>query len=1377
MDGEARILIMKGIIICILVLLGCWLPMKGYCQHDNVIINRLTIKEGLSNNHVTQVLQDKKGFIWIATYEGLNRWNGYEFEVFMRNPENPNSLPGNFILSLAEDSVSNIWIGTNNDGLVRYNNSEEKFYRYSTIAGDEHSIQGNIIRCITVDERNNVWIGTNYGLARYDAAHDKFSRYQFPNDMGFEPFADVRRIIQVSKEYLLIQNNLGLFYLNITNDLIQKVGYNIPEYNNKLFTQNEPVLLDNNSNLWVGSQEGLLKYNIKTGSFKKYVNDEADDHSISSNSFSVIFEDSQGNIWIGTRNRGVNLYDKENDSFIVFQEDNKESSLSNNIITDIYEDNNANIWFSTQEGGANYINYKSRRFEYYTHNHLNENSLSSNKVGVIQEDQNGNIWIGTKNGGLNKFIQENKSFKRFHINTAFLFPSILAIEDHSPNSLFISGWEMGLHEFHPATGTTIDLMKDVKIEGKKLSVNIKGITKDSKGNLWIASHEKNGILVYNPASGQFYNAAKPGPFDPSLLSIEYAVSIVEDSKERLWVVSYAGVYMFDTVLHAFKHQPANPSSVSSNYTYDLLEDAQGDIWVGNASGLDKIIEKDGEFSVKRYNDQPQLPINIKGILEDDHGNLWLSSNKEITMFNPESGKVRQYTVANEIPNQEFYERARLKSASGEMFFGGINGFLKFHPDSLLKGEFSPEVYIVDFQIFNKSQKVNEGGSPLKKTISETKEIELAYDQSVLTFEFAALDFNPYQQLEYAYKMEGFDEQWYFVGEKRFATYTNLPPGDYTFHVKLVEGNSLKEGGSSIILKINPPFWLTGWAYVLYGILIVLIFYLFRKAILYREQLRNELKLEKLETKNIMETNLMKLRFFTNVSHEFRTPLTLIKAPIEKLIQTAGELTREQQVYHYSLIESNTNKLLDMVNQLMDYRKLEAGSLVLEPSTGDIVEFCRKMWAVFEPLAKKSNIVYDFKSGIDSHIMSFDTDKLDKIVSNLLSNAFKNTNEYGHITLHIERIDADETAHGGNICISVTDDGVGISDNDLPKIFDRFYSVSRKDADEPKGTGIGLALAKELAELHKGTLAVESKMGKGSIFKLIIPFGKGISNGDQVLEVPKEMIYKKAERQIEDKILGDEKPKRQKILLVEDDNELKIFLQNELAGSFDVFLAKDGKEGLAMALFEMPDIIISDVTMPRMDGFELCNAIRCNERTSHIPLILLTARHSQEKHLEGLESGADDYILKPFNVEILKSRILNLLASRQELINKFKEGTGLVFGDDSVDSRESDLVQLIIDIVLENIEKEKINADFIAQRINMSRSLVYLKIEALTGQSVNEFVRTVRLKKSLQLLKANSMNVTQVAYAVGFSSQSYYTRSFIKQFGVSPKDYMSKHKII
>ncbi|MCB9038178.1 MAG: response regulator [Lewinellaceae bacterium] len=1363
---------------------------RSFAQTKNINITHLTTRDGLSNNHVTAVLEDRKGFIWLATSDGLNKWDGYGFEVFKKDSNDPESLPGNYILCLAEDDSQNIWIGTNNHGLARYNTAEQRIYRYEALP-DNNTIPGNIIRCITVDKQNNVWIGTNYGLALYSEGTDNFTRMSFPSETTdrLEYTLDIRDIVQIDRQKLVIQSNQGLFNFDLATEKMTKAENPLPAIDRLLFRQKEPICYDRKNQLWIGSTRGLIRYNLLTKSHQIYQNDKNDKNSISSNNFSAIFEDSQGHIWIGTSNRGLNRYNEETDDFtVVKNEFYPESQLSTDIVTYIYEDSHASLWFASMEGGAGYFNDRNKKIEYFKHTPNDPNSISSNKVGAIHQDENGDIWIGTKDGELNKLLNERRTIERYRLKTASIAPSILDIEQAGPNLFYVTGWQTGLYAFNTQNGRFTDLMKGARINGKQILIDIKGMKLDSKGKLWLATHSADGIVVYDPAFDKFYNRDSPGPYPTELLSVEYAVSFEEDSQNRLWVISYAGVYLFDGAFHAFNHDPADPQTLSTDYAYTLYEDKAKNIWVGHANGLDRLYERGGKWIAERYSNQYELPNNIKGILEDDNGCLWLSSNREITRFHPATRAAKHFYIDNEIPNHEFYERSCLRSANGELYFGGTNGLIKFHPDSLDDHEEGHRVHLVDFQIFNESQKVGGENSPLTRSISDTKAVVLNYNQSVLTFEYVAVHYNKLRPLEYAYRMEGFDEHWYFVGDKRFATYTNLPPGDYTFHVKVAEGAQLREGsGTSLKITIRPPIWRTNLAYVIYLLIILLIFYAYRKSVLYREKLRNQLALDQIEIQNVRNNNLMKLRFFTNISHEFRTPLTLIKAPIEKLMESGDQLDAEEQKYHYQLIKNNTGKLLQMVNQLMDYRKLEAGNLVLEPSRGDIVSFCRDMWSVFSPLAAKKDITYDFHSSVPSLSMEFDPDKLDKIISNILSNAFKYTLEHGHIVLAIEKKESankPEQAQEPFLSIRIVDDGVGIPEKDLPFIFDRFYSQERKGARKKEGTGIGLTLAQELTKLHGGEISARSEEGKGSEFEILLPIGKCHAPDKEEERKPADRSW---EKEYTDEAMGRKADERKKadndrdtsvpkyrLLVVEDDEEMGLFLQKELSADYKVSLAKDGEEGLRKAFFDIPHLIISDVTMPNMDGITFCRSIKSDERTSHIPVVLLTARHAQGKQLEGLESGADDYIFKPFNLAILKSRVNNLLQSRRELMEKFKKGTGLEFDHEGIERKDRDLIQSIIEIVLKHIQEEKLNADFLAERINMSRSMVYLKIESLTGQSVNEFIRNIRLKRSTQLLLESDRTVTEIAYAVGFNSQSYFTRSFIKQFGVSPKEFIKKH---
>ena len=1370
-----RIDYQKTGIAFIIFLLCLFHPATAKCQNINIKFKHLSTKDGLSSNDVRAVFEDSNGFIWFATSEGLNRWNGYEIDVFKNYNDDQNSLSNNFLLCLAEDSAQNIWIGTNHGGVVKYSTREERFYRYSLIPGDEVSIPGLVVRCIYIDTKNNTWIGTHTGLAKYIPKNNTFRWYSFPADIR-KASPDIREIIQLNKDELIIQSDMGFFRLDLAGEIIQRFDSIAPDLDRDLFNQNNPVCFDSKGFLWIGSKSGLFKINRKTREYTRYLPDDRNKNSINSKNYSVIFEDSRKNIWIGTENKGVNLYNAETDDFTSFTKENS-SSFSNNIITNIYEDKSSTIWFSTLEGGVSYFSYKNKQFEYFTHNPLDIHSISSDRIGAFHEDKEGNVWIGTEEGGLNKLLANERKFTRYYLHTEYIAPCILGIGNNSDNSLYITGLRIGLYRFDIENGRFFNLMRNTPLENNPTITHITDLGTDSKGNVWLITHAKEGIVVYDPKTKVYYNAASPGSFNKELLSVPYAVSMEEDSKKRIWILSYLGLYMFDSKVHTFLSNNDDIHSLSSNYLYTLYEDSKKNIWVGGSKGLDRIIEQKGDILFERYSEKYSLPTSVKSILEDESGNLWLGSNQGITEFNPGTKRIKNFKINRELENQEFSERLCYKTSAGEMYFGGTNGFVRFNPDSLYELNSPPKIYIVDFQLFNKSQKVGER-SPLKQSILYTEEIKLSYKQSVISFEYAALNGGNDEAAEYAYIMEGFDDKWNFVGDKRFATYTNLSPGEYTFRVTTTDGNQLSGSqGASVRIRITPPLWRTTAAYIFYFILFIALLYLFRRSIIYREKLKNELLSEKNAIKAVQEANMMKLRFFTNISHEFRTPLTLIKAPIEKLINSISQIKPVEQKDLLKLIQSNSDKLLRMVNQLLDYRKLEAGSLVLEPSQGDIVDFCKKTWSIFNVLAQQKKINYVFSTNIDSQIMSFDADKIEKIITNLLSNAFKFTPEEGEITFSIEKIKESTGFNNTNrqtIIMTVKDSGVGIPEKDLPHIFERFYNVTRSGSGKYEGTGIGLTLVKELTELHQGEISVKSRESEGAEFRVKIPIME--HPADARKEGAVETTHHQGEKTdllgdtIDRIIEGKSTSGKQKILLVEDDTDLRLFLRNELLETYDVIQAKDGDEGLKMAFLNNPDLIISDVMMPNTDGIEFCRNIKSDERTSHLPVILLTARHSQEKQIEGLCSGADDYIFKPFNSIILKTRINNLLHSRFELHQKFKNSTSLDFEHEGTADADKKLIQSMIDIVLENITNEKINADFIAKRLHISRSMIYIKVQALTGQSVNEFIRNIRLKKATRILLQKKLNITEVAYSVGFSSQSYFTRCFTSQFGKSPREF-------
>jgi signal transduction histidine kinase/DNA-binding response OmpR family regulator len=971
--------------------------------------------------------------------------------------------------------------------------------------------------------------------------------------------------------------------------------------------------------------------------------------------------------------------------------------------------------------------------------------------------------VGTGNGVLNELTSDKACFKHYVIDKNKPNASITDIKAIGKNEFYISGWGLGLYHFNNATGESVNLLKNIPglDYNKTVYENIRSFTIDKKGRVWLAVHSDKGAVVYDPNLNKVFNATNFGSFNKQILGVPFPGKILIDSKDRIWITSYSGLYMFNgNAYYEFKAAENYSLSISSNYVYAVYEDSQGNIWVGSSAGLDKItIDKENIAIEKQSIFQQNLPKNIKNIIEDNNHQLWLSYNNELVLYNPQNKQIRFFQINKDVPLLEFSEQVCAISNSSHIFLGTTGGLLTFHQNNTAHESEHVPVYFTDFRLFNESQKVGVKNSILKQSILKTKTIYLKHNQNFISIEFTPLKINSQEEITYEYKLMGVDKDWVNPGVHRLITYANIQNGSYAFHVREANNSeNMNQSEAVLHIIISPPFWKTKWAYAAYSLLLLLALYLFRKTILNREKLKNDLVLQKIKIQNVEENNLMKLRFFTNISHEFRTPLTLIRVPLEKLIKNYKQLDPEEQLYQYELMFNSTNRLDKMLSQLMDYSKMEAGSLVLEPGIGNFIEFCSKIFDNFKVLAQQKEINYTFNTQIQSIIMAFDADKLEKVLSNMLSNAFKNTPAKGKITFNISG------ESNQKIIIQIADNGIGIPKKDLPHIFERFYVVQNLKG--VQSTGIGLALAKELIETHQGEIWVESEENKGSIFSIQIPTSIEPTASNHTSE---ELIDEEKSNKIAENSRAD------KLLIIDDDHEMLSYLKHELSFEYEVLTATNGEEGRDKAMQENPSLILSDVMMPKLDGIELCELLKKNDLTSHIPIVLLTAKHSDEAKIEGLSSGANAYLIKPFNKDVLLLTITNILNNRKQLFEQFKSNSGFHYENEEIESADQKLIQGIINLILDNISNTKINADFIAKRVFISRTVLYTKIEALTGQTVNEFIAQVRLKKAKQHLLNPDTNISEVSYKVGYSSQSYFSRSFTKAFGFTPREYVNRNK--
>jgi len=938
---------------------------------------------------------------------------------------------------------------------------------------------------------------------------------------------------------------------------------------------------------------------------------------------------------------------------------------------------------------------------------------------------------------------------------------------------------------------------------------IKALLDDGKNNLWIGTF-LGGIDVLNLQTGVFKHYTN-NPADPSSLPDNRVWSFLRDSNNDIWVGTSAGLDKFDPATGSFVHfrnlvdgQQVNWIAEDSDHTlwigadnlvlYDpknqtitripettrcMLHDSKNRYWLATPNRGIALFSKEKGI-LKYYSEKNGLANNqTLAILEDNEHFLWISTTNGLSKFDPESERFHNFSLKNGFQNNQFTYGAAYKTPNGELLFGGISGFNIFNPVKIKSGDYFPQIVLTDLKIFNKSVKIGDQKKDiLTKSITETEKIELKYDQNSITLDFASFDYANSLGIQYSYFLESFDKDWNEPSVNRSATYTNLDPGEYTFQVKTVSIDR-KESNLGPILKIKviAPVWGTWWFRSLIFLAITGLFYLLVTFLLYKEKLKNDLRLERLNAKKLHELDMMKLRFYTNISHEIRTPLTLILGPLEKM--RANTIPENEIKGHVEVMHRNATQLHQLINQLLDFRKLETGNLKLALTCGDMVSFLAEIVGSFDKYAEEKEINLKFNSLKKEIITNFDADKLGKIMNNLLSNAFKFTGKGGKISVNLSLVfDSDESDQIGDplekrmIEITVKDTGIGIAESNLEKIFVRFFQVD--DGAKQTGTGIGLALTKELVKLHKGSISVQSKPDKGSKFTIHLPYEEVLkpqfvenSNSENKNEQP-------GIRQMEDLTVETMPAGRKIMLLVDDNSDVRYFIKSHFATNYQVLEAENGLEGWNIALKTVPDIIICDVMMPDIDGFELCRKIRKDERTSHIPIILVTALGSREHEIEGLSAGADDYITKPFDLGILQTKVENILSVRQSLKQKYTSEMLLQPRNIILSSPDERFLQKAIEVVENNISDPDLDIERFATAIGVSRMQLYRKLDALTEMTVKEFVRNIRLKRAAQLLIQKKLNISEIAYAVGFKDLSHFRKCFKLEFGMSASEYVEKH---
>ncbi len=1358
----------------ILFIINFFLLFTVFAQKRDLKFQHLTTKEGLSCSDVVSIIQDNKGFIWVGTTDGLNKFDGYSFKVYKHDDNNKMSIGNNNIYCMYKDSKERLWIGTQK-GLSMYNPSLDNFTNYIFDKNlNEQNISFNRVRGITEDKLLNLYI-----------LNEKGSIYKFNNDSKtFIKISEIKTnttansILADDKNNLWVTTVEGLFLYDQKAGKI--IGYN--KKGNSSFYINDfclGLLFDKNL-LWIGTVSGIKVVNLKTNAIKVFKS-ESEFGSIVLN----IYKDRKNNIWIADA-KGLKLYDKISDKFWSYDSrpDDK-FSLQSPGVHAIFEDNQGNLWVGSVLGGIN-VAYADKAFLHLRNTIDFPLNLTRNIISSILEDENGNLWIGSFNQGIDVINLKNKTKKHYeHIEGdpySLGQSTINTIFEDNKNNIWIGSFSSGLQRFDKNTDRFISYI-DTKLYPELQFQDIRSIAEDEEGNFWVVTNGC-GIAKINPITKEFHHYK-----EPQFIS-NWGFILYIDSDGHLWFGSALGLAQINddgSLKKQYIFDPKNINSISSNMIRCIIEDSRKNLWIGTEDGLNLFIKKTEKFYC--FSKKDGLPnSSIKAIQEDNSGNLWISSNKGISklsiFWSDELFKfnIKNFDVDDGLQGDEFMERSSFKSKkTGQLFFGGVNGITAFYPDNIKDNTYIPPLAFTDFKLFYHSVPIGAKNSPLKKHINETDHIELKHSQNVISIEFTALNFVVPEKNQYAYFLEGFDEKWYYVGSERKATYTNLSPGNYVFRLKASNNDGLwNEKGISIKIHIKPPFWLTGWAIALYLLCIFLVTYYIYNMIVAREKLKSEIALEKFEKKKDHDLNLMKIQFFTSISHELRTPLTLIIGPLQKLLKE--ESFNSQIKNYFSLAYRNAQRLSRLVNQLLDFRKLEAGFMKLEVSNDDIVRFVNVIAASFNYIASQRNIIYTVQSSIESLQAWFDPDKLEKILNNLISNAFKYSSNDGEITINLSvgnyPLKLDQQMF---FIIKVEDKGIGIPKESMSNLFTLFHQVHDHNPSNTESTGIGLALTKELIDMHKGYITVESELNKGTSFTVYLPFEKNCYSQNEITEKNID-LYEKTDNAEFYTIKSDQSKNTNKInyelplaLIVEDDEDVRYFIKDSLSESFRVIEASNGDQGYSLAIMEIPDLIISDIIMPNSDGFVLCSRLKSDVRTNHIPLIILSAKHAEENKIKGFELGADDYIAKPFNADVLLARAKNLVGSRLKLKEIFNKTEGYITELSNLNKRDKLFIDKAIQIVESHLSDINFDSIIFASEMGMSRSQLYRKFEAITNQTLYDFIRNIKFKKAIDILIREGKTSAEAAFAIGYTKPTNFTRAFTQHFGVTPSEYVANYK--
>lgn len=1329
-------------------------------MNSEVRFEQITTRQGLSNNQINSIFQDDQGFIWIGTLSGLNRYDGYEMETFYHLPEDSTSLFNNTVIEISQGPDDQMWV-KHSMGISTYDPSSGEF-SYPAYFMELLQTSPVFILEMARDSQGNSWfVIENRGVVKITPDHRVVQ-------LNASREADVRLASnQVTGLYPDEQGGLWIVHASGTFELLDINSERvIKKYGLPAHIARESywsIFIDSDADAWLYSEDdpfGLFYLNTTTGQSKVI-----GQKTLSSDLITGLLEPTTHELWIGADHGGVSILDKTTWKIKSVKNDpDQPKSLLNNNIKVLFKDREDGVWVGTTKSGISYHHPGATHFE---HVKIDRRDPAYNDVSSFAEDINGRIWIGTNGKGLLSYDRSSGDFTSILGDPSFKgsIPEIVvSLCYDSRGYLWVGSYLEGLFR--------LDLKRKhserVLFSGNKSDVgsSVWELMEDSNGNIWIGTLSR-GAYMYNPDTKKIKNYNKENS-----LGTNYVTCMTEDLKGRIWLGTGVGLTVVDQQKNEILSYRASDSSdypLSSNSVFSLLRDSAGNIWAGTLDGLNRFDSTVDGFKVLRQSEGLSSNI-IMAILEGEEGDIWVSTSHGLNKLTGDAERAsyicQVFGPSDGLQAENFTEDAALKTRDGALVFGGQNGFNVFRSEEIVSGDRNLKVVLAGLSLNSlhvyPGDEIN-GRILLAHSLDQTKELSLGHDENSFTIDFVALSYFQSSKIRYQYRMEGLSSgnSWVSVSpDVRQASFNGLATGDYVLRIRASASPSTWPDDEVVLrIHINPPFWQTPWAYLLYVMAVFALVYVTRTYVVYRERQKASVENERKENERRHQLDLMKIKFFTNVSHEFRTPLSLVLTPIERMIQHPDFI----KVDELKLVQRNAKRLMNLVNQLLDFRKMEANQHTLSQSSGDLVDFLKDINDSFSDLSREKSIELSLVAEVASYYTFFDKDKMEKVMLNLLSNAFKFTHAGGKIQVDFDVVRKEGSGQG--VVIMVTDTGIGIPEDKHELIFNRFFQNEISGDIVNNGTGIGLSITREFVELHGGHIHVDSKADMGSTFVAELPL-KQITNDQDVAEELVKELQATVNHFEEEEEIDASLPT---VLLVEDNFDFRFYLKDNLKQYFNVEVAANGKEAWKHMISHLPDIVISDVMMPVMDGYALCEKIKSDPRTLQIPVILLTAQSSDQHRIKGLDAGAIEYISKPFNFEILLSSIRSALKFQkrvQESGNKIKVHPSQV----DIVSEDEKLIQKGVQLVESNMSNSDFSVEDLSHELGYSRGHFYQKILKITGQTPIDFIRNIRMKRAAELLKKSQLNVSEVAYKVGYNNPKLFSRYFKSQYKVYPSEY-------